>query len=561
VKIASIPSGGGPRLLVRSLFVEGSSLMCRCSSAQPRRSPNTAGQVLAATFFGLLLAALPATTAVAQQFPFGKQNQPYRAGTLSPTNFTRAQQNAHVAAYYDLFKSRWIAVDPGGHGWRVKLDPSGDTVSEGQGYGMVIVAAMAGQDPQAKTIFDGLWTYRKAHPSEIDSRLMDWKQPDTDGNDSAFDGDADIAYGLLMAHAQWGSGGTINYLNEAKTVIAGIKASTIGPQSKLPLLGDWVNPNSTDMGQWDTRSSDFMPGHFRAYGAATNDAAYWSGVVTAVQNVTTNIQANESAVSGLLPDFIRLKGASRDPQPAEPDFFEGKDNGHHDGDYWYNAGRVPWRLGADAVLNNDTVTLAQVKKISTWIRTSTSGNPNNIGAGYKLNGVALHTDWQDHFFISPFAVAAMTGSGVADQQWLNALYSRVYREHGEDNDPDPNYYSDAVTLQSLLVVTGNFWDPMYVLAHPPKPGDFDGDGTVGAADLLKWRQSVGVNAGADADGDGDSDGADFLAWQRNLGGAAIQPQANPAPEPCSAAMVLLAIAAHALGFRGTARLLEPAHRI
>src|SRR6187397_3030723 len=110
-------------------------------------------------------ACFAATTAQAQQFPFGIQHQTYRPGTLTPNNYTRTQLNQHVADYYDVWKGRWLAADPGGHGWRVKSDSSGRTVSEGQGYGMVIVAALAGHDPQAKTIFDGLWQFRLAHPS------------------------------------------------------------------------------------------------------------------------------------------------------------------------------------------------------------------------------------------------------------------------------------------------------------------------------------------------------------------------------------------------------------
>ena len=189
----------------------------------------------------------------AQQFPFGVQHQTYRSGTLTPTNFTRAQLNQHVADYYDVWIGRWLGTDPGGNGWRVKSDSSGRTVSEGQGYGMVTVAAMAGHDPQAKTIFDGLWQFRLAHPSSIDNRLMDWEVPNPNGHDSAFDGDADIAYGLLMAHAQWGSDGAVDYLSAAKNVIAGIRASTIGPQSKLPMLGDWVSPSGSTYSQWTTR--------------------------------------------------------------------------------------------------------------------------------------------------------------------------------------------------------------------------------------------------------------------------------------------------------------------
>jgi endoglucanase len=479
-----------------------------------------------------LACTLAGAVASAQQFPFGTQHQPYRPGTLSPTNFTRTQQNQHVAAYYDLFKSRWLITDPGGQGWRVKTDSSGRTVSEGQGYGMVIVAAMAGHDPQAKTIFDGLWKFRVAHPSVIDNRLMDWEFPNSnpeDNDDSAFDGDADIAYGLLMAHAQWGSAGTINYLDEAKRVIAGIRESTIGPNSKLPMLGDWVEPggiNSTaTYSQWTTRSSDFMPGHFRAYGAATGDTAYWSDVATAVQNVVTNIQANESAATGLLPDFIRLVGSPRDPQPVEIPFLESTT----DDDYYYNAGRDPWRLGVDAILNNDPTTLAQVQKMSAWMRTSTNGNPANIRGGYKLDGTALNS-WNDLFFVSPFAVAAMTGTTAADQTWLNALYSNIYQRHNTDD-----YFADAVTLQSLLAVTGNFWDPMAVLATDPIPGDFNGDGSVTTADYDLWKSNFGSTTSPAIDGNGDGiiNAADYTIWRDNLGAMAGSGGVITVPEPAT----------------------------
>jgi hypothetical protein len=74
-----------------------------------------------------------------------------------------------------------------------------------------------------------------------------------------------------------------------------------------------------------------------------------------------------------------------------------------------------------------------------------------------------------------------------------------------------------------------------------RPGDFNGDGSVNAADLAVWKTSFGTNAGADADGDGDSDGNDFLVWQRNLGSAATG--ANAAvPEPSALALVVCALA-------------------
>src|SRR5690606_36690830 len=118
-------------------------------------------------------------------------------------------------------------------------------------------------------------------------------------------------------------------------------------------------------------------------------------------------------------------------------------------------------------------------------------------------------------------------------------YSRVYQSHNTGD-----YYGDAVTLQSLLAVTGNFWDPMAVLQAPSTPGDFNDDGNVDAEDLSRWQSSFGVDDQADADGDNDSDGADFLIWQRNY-----QPPAAASaavPEPSVITLLLGGLAAVAI---------------
>ncbi len=121
-------------------------------------------------------------------------------GTTHVSHRSRSQQNDDVRAAYDRWKKRYLVqAGTANHGL---------TVSEGQGYGMLIVPIMAGHDPKAQTIFDGLWRFAHSHKSVIDKRLMAWKW--SGANDSAFDGDCDIAFGLLLAHAQWGSGGAVD---------------------------------------------------------------------------------------------------------------------------------------------------------------------------------------------------------------------------------------------------------------------------------------------------------------------------------------------------------------
>src|SRR5262249_12058842 len=194
-------------------------------------------------------------------------------GTLLPSNHTQTQRDDDVRALYDAWKVRYLAQAgteaDGQPRYRVRMDRTANavTVSEGQGFGMVIVPLMAGHDAQAQTIFDGLWEFAKDHRSTIDPRLMDWdvpadEGPDSQGDDSAFDGDCDMALGLLLAERQWGNGGRFDYGAEARWVIAGILASTIGPVSRLPMLGDWVDPTGTPYSQYSTRTSDFMLDNF-----------------------------------------------------------------------------------------------------------------------------------------------------------------------------------------------------------------------------------------------------------------------------------------------------------
>jgi hypothetical protein len=73
------------------------------------------------------------------------------------------------------------------------------------------------------------------------------------------------------------------------------------------------------------------------------------------------------------------------------------------------------------------------------------------------------------------------------------------------------------------------------LASTTLLGDFNGDQTVDAADLEKWKGDFGIDDGSDADGDQDSDGDDFLIWQRQFAPAAAT---SAIPEPATHGMLV-----------------------
>jgi endo-1,4-beta-D-glucanase Y len=326
------------------------------------------------------------------------------------------------------------------------------TVSEAMGYGMMIVPVMAGYDPNAKTCFDGLYRYYKAHPSSMTPHLMAWKQitgcVNADGDDSASDGDIDIAFGLLLAHEQWGSDGEIDYLKEAKLIISDLMGSTpekgdINQTLNTVKLGDWVTSGKY---MTSTRTSDFITDHFRVFACVSDDSLAWTKVVDKCYDLVSEMQTNYSPQTGLLPDFIVNINTSA--EPAQPDFLEGDLDGH----YSYNACRDPWRIGFDYLINGDERALNAVKKINEWLYQKTGGNPSKVYAGYYLNGNAA-VDWTDVSFTAPFTVGAMLAT--TKQQWLNKLYDKVLSSNTSEN----GYYGNTLKLLSMLVISGNFITP------------------------------------------------------------------------------------------------------
>jgi hypothetical protein len=141
--------------------------------------------------------------------------------------------------------------------------------------------------------------------------------------------------------------------------------------------------------------------NFRAFANATNNPV-WNDVVQVSQALMVEFQLQHTSETGLLSDFIVLEGEQY--QPARPNFLENTT----DNSYYYNAGRIPWRVGLDALLYDDDISRAVVQKMSHWIQGDTGGIPTNIRAGYELNGTPLpNSSYFTTFFAAPFGVAAM----------------------------------------------------------------------------------------------------------------------------------------------------------
>ena len=358
-----------------------------------------------------------------------------------------------MSAYYQQWKSKYLkpGCNPGELVVHSGTKPTNLTVSEAHGYGMIILAYMAGYDPEAQGLFDQMVRYHRAHMSGITNGIMAWYQNtacvDVGGDNGAVDGDLDIAYAFLLADKQWGSCAAVDYKAHAEWVIAAMSRSSFSGDGSYPLLGDWVAPGSPHYN--GTRVSDFMGSHFRAFQSVSKDPI-WTGLLPNTYWVAEQIQAKSSPQTGLLPDFV-VGMKTGTPRPATNGFLEGK----RDGAYAYNACRIPLRMGTDYLMSGDPRPKRIALRINEFAKRSSGADPRQLRGGYYLNGEPM-VDYETMAFTGPFAVGAMLDS--QGQDWLDALWQHSISRESED------YYEDTLRMLSLIVLSGNWWAPEKVAA-------------------------------------------------------------------------------------------------
>lgn len=386
----------------------------------------------------LILPAGSAFAAVNKPFP---QHTSYTSGTIKPNHVSQTSMDNSVKTKWNAWKAAYLKSAGTGKNY-VKYNSAGETVSEAHGYGMLFTVLMGGYDSNAQTYFDGLYKYYTEHPSSLNPYLMSWKQNSSfeniEGEDSATDGDMDIAYSLLLADKQWGSSGTVNYLEAANHIIDAIMDNDINQTQWTIRLGDWANSGSYNTA---TRPSDFMLSHLKAFQAATGDTR-WQNVTDKTYTIINSLYTGYSSTTGLLPDFVVYSGGVYKPAPAN--FLEDANDGH----YNYNSCRTPWRITTDYLISGDNRALSQLNQLNSWIKTKASNTPGNIKDGYKLSGTTFGS-YNSGAFYAPFGVSAMTSS--ANQSWLNSLWSHTAGSAAED------YYEDSIKLFSMIVMSGNWW--------------------------------------------------------------------------------------------------------
>lgn len=462
---------------------------------------------------------------------------------------------AETQQYYEEWKTAYLRQNPytkdaqyyvfyGEQTYEQAQETVAVTVSEAHGYGMLITVLMADYDSDAHGIFDGMYRYYLAHPSSIGPHLMAWQQSDngsalidTDGTDSATDGDLDIAYALLLADKVWGSAGEIDYLTAAKLLIGDIMAYEINPVFRLPQLGDWAHdpsetydtvfPPGNGAGGWSTyvkskdypfadaaRSSDFTLQYFPVFAAVTGDQD-WISVYDQIMNVIRYHITYKA--TPLLPDFLIYNPVGIGSWNSAPANYLEDEN---DGNYYYNACRTPWRIGTEALLNKRSATglngeaQAYAEEVTAFVKAQCGGDPEKIMAGYELTRGRALADYSDLCFTAPFLI---TAAAAGDTEFHDAIRKEVL-ETGLDC-----YYGNTIAMLCLITDDGGWLIPDTQKLH----GDLNGNYRVSVADVRCLRNWLTVQpdpvlrdpASADMNSDGIINAVDLSLLKQAVRGS------------------------------------------
>lgn len=368
-------------------------------------------KILFCSIFALFM-SLPVFAA--PNFPF-PQDQTYPNGILP----AGVDHNA-VQAAYSVWLNNFYAEN--GSVARIKWDTPTLTVSEGIGYGMLIMVYMDNAVNNTQAKFDKLW---QCYKNNLDGNgLMNWKISGFsgvfgDGQNAATDGDIDVAFALALASYQWGGA----YKAEAQSLLGKIWAKEVDQANNTLFPGDAFS---------DPRNpSYFITAGMGLFGQKSFDSHDWASIKTGCYSL---LGKAAHATTGLVPDWCDVGGGANGRGVT----------------YTFDAARTPWRMAMAYCWYGDAGAKAVAGKMNTWIKSSTGGDPSKIMSGYQLNGTPIGT-YNIPTYLGPFACAAMVDAG--SQTWLNACYNRLCTFI--DND---NYYNQCIKVLSLLLLTGNCLD-------------------------------------------------------------------------------------------------------
>lgn len=199
---------------------------------------------------------------------------------------------------------------------RIKFSNASYTVSEGIGYGMLMMVYFSNSTTSYQSQFNKLWNYYQNW--ENGNGLMNWEIngfSSVIGSNAATDAEMDVALALCMAYYQFGDA---TYKTAASSLIAKIRQYEFDQTTYLHKPGD----------AWDDykNPSYVAPAAYEIFKSFDN-SSFWTKALTANYAL---LKANQNSSTGLPSGW---SDASGNPVGGNAGYVA----------YDYDAVRAPWR--------------------------------------------------------------------------------------------------------------------------------------------------------------------------------------------------------------------------
>ena len=365
--------------------------------------------------FFLALFACFALSAVNYPYP---QEVNYGHGSI---NVTSADASSNLKSKFQSFLSGFYeegTCSKTGSCARIKFDTPTQTVSEGIAYGMLMMVYFSDNATSYQGHFDKLWAYYQNWLNT--NGLMNWRITgftgvSAQGQGAATDAEFDAALALVMAHYQFGSTSTKNYLDTAQALIAKIRQYEIDPNN-LHRPGDGWNS--------ERNPSYVSPASFEIFKEVeSSQATKWTAVIDANYTLLEN---NQHPSTGLFSDWCTDTG-NRSRQ-----------------EYQYDAARTPWRLAW--AYNWYGHPRAKTLLTNLYTRFLTGKTATNIGGSINYSDGTMGND-KNSTFLGPFTNALSYSS--EHQETMNSYWDKLITHTNE------SYFNHALQVLTGLLATGN----------------------------------------------------------------------------------------------------------
>jgi endo-1,4-beta-D-glucanase Y len=297
-------------------------------------------------------------------------------------------------------------------------DHIGETVSEGIGYGMLLMVFMSSDTRSYEPEFQKLWNYYQAFP-DGSSGLMNWRIRGFSSvveAGAATDAEMDVAMALVMAYYQFGKQ---EYLDDALYLIGRIRLLEVDGSNLLKPGNRWNDVKNP---------SYFSQAAIRVFAQVDTDHSdYWMDVLDAGY---TMLNTNQNNTSGLYSDWSTATGAV-----TTVSWNTARNCG-------YDGIRTPWRVVWDYLWFGDSRARTMSQKTAAWAATKTA---STVGGPISMYG-SVGTD-RNAVFIGGVGVA-LTAS--TNQAKLNEYYN-TWMTKNENN----YYFNYSLQLLYALLASGN----------------------------------------------------------------------------------------------------------